>query len=198
MPILSEGKQRSLVLSFNGNIVNVRELQEKVGVSQDTSDSHALAALIVKKLEETGSLPKAISELMDSVDGAYSITGILDDGTLFAFKDPWGIKPLCYGFSDGKYAFSSESTGLAINGIEWQTELRPGELLIVRDGMMSQVQAYPSKQQAFCAFEYAYFSRPDSRYQWSIRLRGPERPGRSLGENIQRQGRTMRNSGLPT
>ena len=164
MPILSEGKQRSLVFSFNGNIVNVRELQEQVGVSHDTSDSHALAALIIKKLEETGSLPKAVSALMESVDGAYSVTGILDDGTLFAFKDPWGIKPLCYGFSDGKYAFSSESTGLAINGIEWQKELRPGELLIVKDGMMSQVQAYPSKRQAFCAFEYAYFSRPDSRY----------------------------------
>jgi amidophosphoribosyltransferase len=152
------------VFSFNGNIVNVRELQEQVGVSHDTSDSHALAALIIKKLEETGSLPKAISALMESVDGSYSVTGILDDGTLFAFKDPWGIKPLCYGFSDGKYAFSSESTGLAINGIEWQKELRPGELLIVKDGMMSQVQAYPSKRQAFCAFEYAYFSRPDSRY----------------------------------
>ncbi|MBE0633695.1 amidophosphoribosyltransferase [Candidatus Bathyarchaeota archaeon] len=164
MPILSEGKQRSLVFSFNGNIVNVRELQEQVGVSHDTSDSHALAAMIIKKLEEIGSLPKAISTLMEAVDGAYSVTGILDDGTLFAFKDPWGIKPLCYGFSDGKYAFSSESTGLAINGIEWQKELRPGELLIVKDGMMSQVQAYPSKRQAFCAFEYAYFSRPDSRY----------------------------------
>ena len=164
MPILSAGKERSLVFSFNGNIVNVRELQEKVGVSKDTSDSHALAGLIIKKLEETGSLPKAVSELMGSVDGAFSVTGILDDGTLFAFKDPWGIKPLCYGFSDGKYAFSSESTGLAINGIEWQRELRPGELLIVKDGMMSQVQAYPSKKKGFCAFEYAYFSRPDSRF----------------------------------
>ena len=164
MPILSVGKSRSLVFSFNGNVVNVRQLQEAVGVSKDTSDSHALAALIVKKLEETGSLPKAISALMEVVDGAYSVTGILDDGTLFAFKDPWGIKPLCYGFSDGNYAFSSESTGLAINGIEWQRELRPGELLIVKDGMMSQVQAYPSKRQAYCAFEYAYFSRPDSRF----------------------------------
>jgi amidophosphoribosyltransferase len=101
---------------------------------------------------------------MSVLDGAYSITGILDDGTLFAFKDPLGIKPLCYGFSDSKYAFSSESTGLAINGINWQRELRPGELLIVKDGMMYQIQAFPSRMQSFCAFEFAYFSRPDSRY----------------------------------
>jgi amidophosphoribosyltransferase len=164
MPFISQGENRSLVISFNGNIVNVRELQEFVGVSRDTSDSHALAALLVHEYEKTGSLYESVKELMKVTDGAYSITGILDDGTLFAFKDPLGIRPLCYGFSDGIFAFSSESTGLAINGIEWQRELRPGELLIVKDGMMSQVQAYPSKRQAFCAFEFAYFSRPDSRY----------------------------------
>lgn len=164
MPILSEGLERSLVLSFNGNLVNVRELQEKLNVNSQTSDSHALAALIIKNIEKDGSLSKAVSELMNVVDGSYSVTGILDDGTLFAFKDPLGIKPLCYGFSDGNFAFSSESTGLAINGINWQRELRPGELLIVKDGVMSQIQAYPSKNQAYCAFEYAYFSRPDSRF----------------------------------
>ncbi len=164
MPIHSQGETSSLVISFNGNIVNVRELQGLAGVSSDTSDSHALAALLVQGYERNGSLHEAVKGLMEVTDGAYSITGIMDDGTLFAFKDPYGIKPLCYGFIDGIYAFSSESTGLAINGIEWQRELRPGELLIVKDGTMSQVQAYPSKRQAFCAFEYAYFSRPDSRY----------------------------------
>jgi len=164
MPILSHGEKSSVVISFNGNIVNVRELQELAGVSKDTSDSHALAALIVQKYESTDSLYEAVKELMEVTDGAYSITGILDDGTLFACKDPLGIKPLCYGFYDGIFAFSSESTGLAINGIDWQRELRPGELLIVKDGTMSQVQVFPSKRQAFCAFEFAYFSRPDSRY----------------------------------
>lgn len=163
--------------------MNVRQLQELVRVSKDTSDSHALAALLVMGYEETESLPETVKWLMTVVDGAYSITGILDDGTLFAFKDPLGIKPLCYGFSEGIYAFSSESTGLAINGIEWQRELRPGELLIVKDGMMSQVQASPSKKQAFCAFEYAYFSRPDTRYNghyvYEIR--------RGLGASLARQ-----------
>jgi amidophosphoribosyltransferase len=164
MPILASGKKHSLVISFNGNIVNIRELQNYLGLSKDKSDSHAIGALIIQKFEETDSFPKAISLCMDILDGAYSITGILDDSTLFAAKDPLGIKPLCYGFSDGKYAFSSESTGLAINGIEWQRELRPGELLVVKDGMMYQFQAYPSRRQSFCAFEFAYFSRPDSRY----------------------------------
>jgi amidophosphoribosyltransferase len=164
MPILARGDERSLVLSFNGNIVNVRRIQDITGLDSSTSDTHALASLLVEEYERTESLPAAARRCMETVDGAYSLTGILDDGTLFALKDPLGIKPLCYGFSNGVYAFSSESTGLAINGLEWQREVRPGELMIVRDGVISQLQVVPSRRQAFCAFEYAYFSRPDTRY----------------------------------
>jgi len=164
MPIMARGDEHSLVLSFNGNIVNVRRLQDMTGLDSSTSDTHALASLLVEEYERTESLPVAARRCMETVDGAYSLTGILDDGTLFALKDPLGIKPLCYGFSNGAYAFSSESTGLAINGLEWQREVRPGELMIVRDGVISQLQVVPTRRQAFCAFEYAYFSRPDTRY----------------------------------
>jgi amidophosphoribosyltransferase len=164
MPIKIQGEKNSLVISFNGNIVNVRDLQEIANVSNDSSDTHALATILIQEFERSGSLSESVKGLMKVTDGAYSITGILDDGTLFAFKDPMGIKPLCYGFSNGVYAFSSESTGLAINGLEWQRELRPGELLIIKDGTLSQIQVSYGIRQAFCAFEYAYFSRPDSRY----------------------------------
>ena len=34
---------------------------------------------------------------MESLDGAFSVTGITGDGEFFAFKDPHGIKPLCAG-----------------------------------------------------------------------------------------------------
>jgi amidophosphoribosyltransferase len=163
MPLKVEGEKRSLAISFNGNIVNVRELQRKIDADDSYSDTHAFAELMMRTLEKTGSLGEAVKACMSSIDGAYSITGILDDGTLFAFKDPVGIKPLCYGFKDGVYAFSSESTGLDINGIEWQRELRPGEMLSIQDGKMLQEQIAPSKKQAFCGFEFAYFARPDSR-----------------------------------
>jgi amidophosphoribosyltransferase len=163
MPIKVNNNKRSLAISFNGNIVNVRELQEKIGVDNSYSDTHAFAVLLLVTLKETGSLKKAVRTCMNSIEGAYAITGILDNGTLFAFKDPLGIKPLCYGFKEGVYAFSSESTGLDINGIDWQRELRPGELLSIQNNKMIQEQVVPFKKQAFCAFEFAYFSRPDSK-----------------------------------
>jgi len=96
MPIVLEGKKHSIAISFNGNIVNVRESQNQLGLAANFSDTHALTTLLLRKFDETNSLEESVQACMNLVDGAYSVTGIIDDGTLFAFKDPIGIKPLCY------------------------------------------------------------------------------------------------------
>ncbi len=162
MPIVVEGK-RKIAISFNGNIVNVRDLQERVGVDKSYSDTHALALLILQRLEETGSIEEAARACMEGIDGSFSVTGVVDDGTLFAFKDPIGVKPLCYGKGDYIHAFSSESVGLDINGIRWDHELKPGEFMVVEDGEVLSRQLAKRDRSAFCAFEFAYFMRPDSR-----------------------------------
>jgi len=93
MPIHVQGERRGVAISFNGNIVNVRELQDRVGAERSTSDTHALAQLILQTLEGGGSLKDAARACMEGIDGSYSIVGVTDDGTLFAFKDPVGVKP---------------------------------------------------------------------------------------------------------
>jgi amidophosphoribosyltransferase len=100
---------------------------------------------------------------MAGIDGSFAVTGLLDDGTLFAFKDPIGVKPLCYGKAKGVHAFSSESVGLDINGIKFDHELSPGEFMAVEEGEALKRQLVVSPRHAFCAFEFAYFMRPDSR-----------------------------------
>jgi amidophosphoribosyltransferase len=175
MPIHIEEAGRGVALSFNGNIVNVRELQNRVGLDRDKSDAHALTALILRILSDSGSIVEAARACMDDIDGSFSIVGLTDDGTLFAFKDPIGVKPLCYGEAEGSHAFSSESVGFDINGFSVLKELRPGEIMTVRDGLVSSDQIGSVEREAFCAFEYAYFARPDSRfngrYVYQIRSR---------------------------
>jgi len=162
MPILVSEGGIQLAVSFNGNVVNVRNLQDRVGAPRSCSDTHALALLILKGLRETGSIEEAARACMESVDGAFSVAGLTGDGTLFAFKDPMGIRPLCYGCRGGVQAFSSESVGLDINGIEFDHELEPGEVVKVEDGEASMEGVAPCGRRAFCAFEFAYFARPDS------------------------------------
>ena len=164
MPLHVTDGERALAISFNGNIVNVRSLQRRVGVPSSYSDTHALALLILKRLGETGSIVEAARSCMRGIDGSFSVTGITGDGTLFAFKDPVGVKPLCYGGDGEVHAFSSESVGLDINGLELEHELRPGELIAIQDGEFLKEQVARSSTRAFCAFEYAYFARPDSKF----------------------------------
>ena len=164
MPIVLSDSVRSLAVSFNGNIVNIRNLQQRLGAPSNYSDSHAISLLMFQRLKETGSISEAAKSCMREIDGSFSVTGITNEGTLFAFKDPFGIKPLCYGCNGEVHAFSSESVGLDINGLELRHELRPGELITINDGELSSEQVTRSNGKAFCAFEFAYFARPDSKF----------------------------------
>jgi amidophosphoribosyltransferase len=110
------------------------------------------------------------------------VAGITQDGEFFAFKDPHGIRPLCAGHSgDGSmYAFSSETVSLDINGFERDFELEPGELVTVTRNGFIRKKLVNGDRKAFCAFEFAYFARPDSyfddKYVYEIR----EEFGRNL------------------
>ena len=164
MPIIASQGGRSVAISFNGNVVNVRSLQELMGVEKDRSDAHALCKLILQETGNLGSIEEAARKCMEEVEGSFSITGLDSEGILFAFKDPYGIKPLCHGSKGNVNAFSSESVGLDINGINLEREVEPGEFIKVSGSEVTREQLYPCKRKAFCAFEFSYFARPDSRF----------------------------------
>ncbi|MBS7651941.1 MAG: amidophosphoribosyltransferase [Candidatus Bathyarchaeia archaeon] len=173
MPISISERGKSVAISLNGNIVNLKDLRGEFG--NGGSDVHVICRILLEGIRETGSLEEGVKGCMERAEGAFSITGLTDEGTLFAFKDPYGFKPLCYGRGDGVEAFSSESVGLDINGIERVGEVQPGELLVVDGSSVHREQLVPCRRRAFCAFEFAYFARPDSifdeRYVYEVRRR---------------------------
>ena len=159
-----------VALSFNGNIVNALQLKKELTQSFATfpynCDSDVVCHKLLLALKQTKDLASAACSVMESLDGAFSVTGITGDGEFFAFKDPHGIKPLCAGHDPaGKtFAFSSETVGLDMNGFIRDFELKPGELVTVSKDGFKRTQIIKNPRQAFCAFEYAYFARPDSRF----------------------------------
>lgn len=164
-PLTESLGNSSVSISFNGNVVNVLELGEDLKttlVGRKCSDAVLISLNMLKSLQEEKDLTSAVRTCMKRIEGAFSIVGMTNDGTLFAFRDPHGIRPLCLGEADGVSAFSSECVGLNINGIETGSEVNPGELVVSgKDGEVREQVVSPSRQ-AFCAFEYAYFARPDS------------------------------------
>jgi amidophosphoribosyltransferase len=119
---------------------------------------------------------------MKEIDGAYSVACITQDGDFFAFKDPHGIRPLCAGHSEDNttYVFSSETVSLDINGFIRDFELEPGELVTTSKDGFEKKKLVNGERKAFCAFEFAYFARPDSKFDDKYVYEIREEFGRNL------------------
>ena len=164
-PLLERASFGEVTLAHNGNLTNTEALASTLDdatVLLATSDSEVLAKAIVQAPGEH--MVDRIRHVMSVAEGAYS-TVMSTERALFAFRDPWGVRPLCYGkFPGGGYMFASESCALATVGAAYQRELEPGEIMWVDDAGL-HVDAQPKidrKPRALCAFEYIYFARPDS------------------------------------
>jgi amidophosphoribosyltransferase len=187
-PFLIENEKTRLAVAFNGNIVNHFKLrgQPREGFPKFCyeCDVELLGRKLVMELARNGDLASSVKSCMNEIEGAFSVVGITEKGELFAFKDPHGIKPLCCGHSPDTTtsAVSSETVGLNINGFNLDFELEPGELITASEEGFIREQLVPRKRKALCAFEFAYFARPDSklgnRYVYEIR----EDFGRNLAE----------------
>jgi amidophosphoribosyltransferase len=77
--------------------------------------------------------------------------------------------------------------GLDINGLELQHELRPGELITVSDGEFCQERVARCNRKAFCAFEFAYFARPDSKFNGKYVYQARRDFGASLARSFQEE-----------
>jgi len=163
-PLLETSEFGEFALAHNGNLTNVDELRALLSpttVLQASSDSEVLAKLLVEAPGAT--LTDRIRWVMGRATGAYSIV-IATPGALYAFRDPWGVRPLCYGtYADG-YVFASESCALATVGARYVRELAPGEIMRVdADGLhVFAPDPAQARKNALCMFEYIYFARPDS------------------------------------
>jgi len=164
-PYVERRGKIKLGIGYNGNIVNSiqlrRELKKKFGSLRSSSDAELICKRMLLSMRR-GDLRDAAEDCMKNVEGSFSTVGLDGEGRLFAFRDPYGIKPLCYGGNDDVSAVSSESVGLSINDIQYKGEVKPGELLIWSEDGPTREQIVKCKKRAFCSFEYAYFARPDS------------------------------------
>ena len=169
-PVTASINGLKLALSFNGNIVNTLQLKKEITQHFPrfvyNCDSDIICHKLLLELEQGKDLTSAVNACMQSLDGSFSVAGITGNGDFFAFKDPHGIKPLCAGHSPDRaiYAFSSETVSLDMNGFVRDFELEPGELVKVSEKGFEREQIIKNSRKAFCAFEFAYFARPDSRF----------------------------------
>ncbi|MQA27535.1 MAG: amidophosphoribosyltransferase [Micromonosporaceae bacterium] len=152
----------TVALAHNGNLVNSAELARQLGSDTAdptaTTDTALVSSLLVARPDV--SVQAAALELLPTLKGAFSFV-FMDEDTLYAARDPQGVRPLVLGRLDRGWVVSSENSALDIVGASFVREVEPGELIAIDEhGLRSERFANP--QPKGCVFEYVYLARPDA------------------------------------
>ncbi len=169
-----------ITLAHNGNLTNWEQLKVEMFKNDrrhinTSSDSEVLLNVLAHEIQQatTGysldpsALFKAVSVLHKRVRGSYAVVAQIAGHGLLAFRDPYGIRPLCIGFNETdkgtEYVVASESVALEGLGFRFLRDVIPGEAIFVdNDGHLYNQQCAENPTLNPCAFEYVYLARPDS------------------------------------
>ncbi|MFM7342355.1 MAG: amidophosphoribosyltransferase, partial [Betaproteobacteria bacterium] len=160
----------------NGNLTNAAALKAEL-FSIDhrhintQSDSEVLLNVLAHELEKTTrGLPltpadvfAAVRGVHKRVRGSYAVVALIAGHGLLAFRDPFGIRPLCLGRQANTWVVASESVALEGTGHQFERDLQPGEAVFIdQSGQLHAAQCAEQPRLMPCIFEYVYLARPDS------------------------------------
>lgn len=164
----------SIALGHNGNLVNTAQLAEMVAdLPKDTNgrstrvaatnDTDLVTALLAGQADAEGrplTVEEAATAVLPQVKGAFSLV-FMDEHTLYAARDPQGIRPLVLGRLERGWVVASESAALDITGASYVREIEPGEFVAIDENGLRSSRFAEAKPKG-CVFEYVYLARPDT------------------------------------
>src|SRR5690606_38052683 len=197
-----------LTLAHNGNLTNSAQLKDEMfrldrrHINTD-SDSEVLLNVLANELQANASgisldpatIFKAVSVLQQRVRGAYACVVEIAGYGVLGFRDPYGIRPICYGAAETEagteYLIASESVALEGLGYRFVRDVAPGEAIFIDlDGNFHSQQCAPRSQLNPCIFEYVYFARPDSVIDGTSVYEARLKLGEHLADNVKSAWRT--------
>jgi amidophosphoribosyltransferase len=162
-PFLIDCAHGQIAVAHNGNLVNARELRDDLvrrgSIFQTSSDTEVVLHLYARS--KAPSVEEALVESISQVSGAFSLV-LLTKNRLIAARDPYGFRPLALGKLGEAWIVCSETCALDLIGATYLRDVEPGELVIISDGGLRSVRAFPEAPRSHCVFEHVYFARPDS------------------------------------
>jgi amidophosphoribosyltransferase len=166
-----------IVLVHNGNLTNAQALKAELFNTDHRhinteSDSEVLLNVLADELDKAtrgkplrvGDVFAAVRQVHKRVRGSYAVITLVAGHGVLAFRDPYGIRPLCFGRSpDGTVMLASESVVLEGTGHVFERDVAPGEAIFVDlEGRISAQQCAELPRLNPCIFEFVYLARPDS------------------------------------
>jgi amidophosphoribosyltransferase len=165
-----------LVMVHNGNLTNAKALKQELFQTDHRhinteSDSEVLLNVLAHELEKSTrgaelrpeDVFAAVRGVHARIKGSYAVIALIAGHGLLAFRDPFGIRPLCLGRQGASVMLASESVSLEGNGFVFERDIAPGEAVFVDlQGQVHREACAPARGHHPCIFEYVYLARPDS------------------------------------
>jgi amidophosphoribosyltransferase len=168
-----------IALAHNGNLTNAAELAESIFKADlrhinTNSDSEVLLNVFAHELQRLGQLVPTEEDIFYAVRqvhrrcvGGYAVIAMITDIGIVGMRDPFGIRPLCYGKRESEhgaeYMVASESVALDAAGYTMVRDLAPGECIYITEtGHVFTRQCAENAVLSPCLFEFVYLARPDS------------------------------------
>ncbi|HWI11468.1 MAG TPA: amidophosphoribosyltransferase, partial [Burkholderiaceae bacterium] len=129
--------------------------------------AHELAVAAHEKTLTTDEIFSAVRAVHKRLKGSYAVVALIAGHGLLAFRDPFGIRPLCLGEAvtpEGRAVMvASESVALEGTGHKLLRDVAPGEAVFVDlEGTVHARQCAEHPTLNPCMFEFVYLARPDS------------------------------------
>ena len=166
-----------IVLVHNGNLTNAHALKDELFAIDrrhinTESDTEVLINVLAHELEMAARdlplTPKeifaAVRAVQKRIKGSYAVIALIAGHGILAFRDPFGIRPLCFGrAANGDFMVASESVALEGTGHQLERDVAPGEALFIdMSGQLHTEQCNDHPSLNPCMFEFVYLARPDS------------------------------------
>ncbi|QBK06144.1 amidophosphoribosyltransferase [Hylemonella gracilis] len=166
-----------IVLVHNGNLTNAQALKAELFSTDHRhinteSDTEVLLNVLADELEKAtrgkplrvGDVFSAVRQVHKRIRGSYAVIALIAGHGVLAFRDPYGIRPLCFGRSaESGVMIASESVALDGTGHTLERDIAPGEAIFVNlEGQISAQQCVDVPRLNPCIFEFVYLARPDS------------------------------------
>jgi amidophosphoribosyltransferase len=193
-----------IVMAHNGNVANYDDLRRDLAREGQRyiysgCDVEVLLNVFANALARTGkdgfsieAYYEAVEEVYRKVRGAYSVVGYIAGHGMFAFRDPYGIKPIAMGRREinGKdaYAVASESVVLRAIGYDLLPPGNPGEALFIDLAQDVYTRQLVEPKHHPCIFEFVYFARPDTYLEGASVYQARSRMGQRLAGTFKESG----------
>ena len=190
-------------LAHNGNLTNAAELKEELFIQDQrhintNSDSEILLNVFAHELQNLGKLKLNEEDVFNAVagvhkrcEGAYAVVVMITGFGIVGFRDPNGIRPICFGQREtdlgNEYMIASESVAMDTQGFKLIRDIAPGEAVFIKKGgVIHTKQCADNPRLTPCIFEYVYLARPDSIIDNVSVYKSRLRMGEKLAEKIQK------------